>query len=191
MSDKKVQHDYLTPPEECEAIYRILDGEPALDPCGHPDQFLKAARVLYGDPHEGDGLAARWSDHGTTAFLNPTHGDREPQEPPNFTWHPFTQWVMKASLEAQRGVTVLAFLPAATDRRWFHQYMPETQIVCLLEKRVKSFAPAEKYGDPPIRCKQPNSAHLYALWTKEKAAVERFYEALKDRGFIAEPSPID
>jgi len=191
---KIIEYDYLLPPEECERAYRILGGQPTDDPCGHPDQFLKADRVCFGDTAENDGMRLAW---GPRVLLNPTHGERRPEEEPNFEWYPLSRWVQKASIEAQRGSTVLALLPAATDRAWFHTYLPEfAASVCLLRARIKSYAPDREGGGSPILQPQPRHPHLYALFTKDQATFDRFYEELgKDTterermGVVFEPNP--
>ena len=148
---KPPQFNYLLPPEECERFYEVLDGHPGLDPCGHPDQFLQADVVMYGTAAEDDGFKAAWRTY-RSVVLNAAHGEREPDwdaieddNPgwlrPDWPWHSFSKWIMKASVEATNGTTVLAFMPAATDRKWFHQYVPDANLIVLLEQRVKCYRP--------------------------------------------------
>lgn len=193
MSKKDPEFNYLLPPEECEMIYKILGREPDLDPCGHPDQLLKAGTVMYGDPDNDDGMTAKWAEltNKGLVVLNPCGGERKPDHVDlNFAWYPFSRWLMKASAEAQRGATILAFLPAYTDRRWFHQNATQAASLCFLERRVKSMLP-NPAGGAPVRGEQPSQPHLYAVWTKDKGIFERFYEALAPRGFVADPCPVD
>lgn len=187
---KRREFDYLLPPEECERVYEVLDGEPTLDPCGHPDQFLKAGRVLYGTNEDDDGMLAPW--RGERVFLNAPHGEREPKHDVDFAWYSFTKWMTKASIESQRGATVLAFLPATTDRRWFHNFVSEATSIVLLEQRVKCYIPDRASTDgPPTRGAQPMTPHMLALWTSDRDTSERFFEAYKSRGMIVEPRPLD
>ena len=194
---KPPQFNYLMPPEECERIYKVLEGPPGLDPCGHPDQFLDAGQIMYGTADEDDGFKVSWRDYNSVV-LNAPHGEREPDwdaiaaDNPDWTrpdhpWHPFSRWITKASIEAAAGATVLAFMPAATDRKWFHQYVVAANAVALLEQRVKCYLPSNKADHPPVRGPQPMNAHMLVLWTKDSALADRFYEVYKERGMIVEP----
>jgi len=198
---KKIpQFHYLLPPEECERVYTVLGGEPGLDPCGHPDQFLRAGKIMYGMDTEDDGLTAQWRDYGTV-FLNACHGEREPDwdaiekdnpdwRRPDWAWHAFSKWIAKASVEAQRGATVLAFMPASTDRKWFHHYVTTSSSISFLEQRVKCYIP-EPNGDEPKRGAQPMTSHMIVLWTADKEIADRFFEVYKARGMVVEPNPVD
>lgn len=189
MPEKRREFDYLLPPEECARVYDVLEGHPTLDPCGHPDQFLEADRVLYGTNTEDDGMLAPWRDQ--KVFLNAPHGEREPKHPTDFCWYPFTKWMTKASIESQKGATVLGFLPATTDRRWFHNYVSEATSIVLLEQRVKCYVPdRERVDGPPSRGAQPMTPHMLALWTNDANTAERFYLVYKSRGMIVEPRPL-
>lgn len=196
---KPPQFNYLLPPEECARVYAVLNGKPGLDPCGHPDQFLEADKVMYGTAPEDDGFQAQWRDYGTVV-LNAPHGEREPDwegieadNPgwvrPDHPWHPFSKWITKASIEASAGATVLAFMPAATDRKWFHQYVVEANSIALLEQRVKCYVPNPQGGDPE-RGPQPMNSHMMVLWTSDNAVADRFYDTYKTRGMIVEPRPV-
>lgn len=195
---KPPQLNYLLPPEECERVYEVLGGHPGLDPCGHVDQFLKAEKVMYGMDSEDDGFMAPWADYGTV-LLNAPHGEREPDwegiesanpdwHRPDWPWYPFSKWIAKGSAEAQRGATVLAFMPAATDRGWFHDYGPEMNSMALLRQRVKCWIPLP--GGEPIRGPQPQNAHMLVLWTPEATIADRFYEVYRGRGMIVEPKAV-
>lgn len=195
---KKIpQFDYLLPPDECERIYEVLGMPPGLDPCGHPDQFLKADRVCYGTSDEDDGYLVPWREH-KTVLLNATHNEREPDwagieadnpewHRPDWKWHAFSKWITKASVEAQHGTTVVAFMPASTDRKWFHQYVAACNSLALLEQRVKCYVPGP---DEPIRGAQPMTAHMMVLWTQDGDLADRFFEVYKARGMIVEPHPV-
>ena len=203
MAEKKApEYDYLLPPEECERAYRILGRKPTLDPSGHPDQFLEADRILYGTAGEDDGMLVSW-DSGSV-ILNPCHGERQPKEHPGFEWYPLSRWIMKANTEASAGATVLALLPANTDRRWFHAHVAVdggASSIAFLERRIKSFAPDRKNENDgkPIRQPQPMAPHMWVLWTADAAVFERFYTELGLRdeddgsrhGFVTEPNPIE
>jgi hypothetical protein len=194
---KPPQFNYLLPPEEVLRIYDVLGGKPGLDPCGHPDQFLEAEKVMYGTAPEDDGFQAVWRNY-KTVVLNAPHGEREPDwdgieadhpnwQRPDWPWHPFSRWITKASIEATNGATVLAFMPAATDRKWFHQYVSEANSIALLEQRVKCYVPTD--GEPE-RGPQPMNAHMLVLWTSDNTTADRFYETYKTRGMIVEPRPV-
>jgi len=198
---KKIpQFDYLLPPEECARAYTVLGGPPGLDPCGHPAQFLQATRVMYGMGDEDDGLRESWREHGSVV-LNAVHGEREPDwvgieqdnpgwRKPDWTWHSFSKWLAKASVEAQNGCTVLAFMPASTDRKWFHHYVSGATSLVLLEQRVKCFVPGGA-NDEPTRGPQPMTPHMLALWTSDKATSDRFFSTYAGRGMVVEPNPLD
>jgi hypothetical protein len=200
---KKIpEFHYLLPPEECERIYTVLGGEPGLDPCGHVDQFLRAKTVLYGMDDADDGLTAQWRDYGTV-FLNAPHGEREPDwdtiekdnpgwQRPDWRWHAFSKWITKASVEAQNGATVIAFMPASTDRKWFHHYVTTSTSIAFLEQRVKCYVPDRTNEDSePKRGPQPMNPHMVVLWTADKATADRFFETYKARGMVVEPNPVD
>jgi hypothetical protein len=197
---KPPQLDYMIAPEECDRIYTVLGGNPDLDPCGHPDQFIKAKDTCYGMSEADDGFQRVWQDSGTV-FLNPPHGEREPNwdailednpewVKPDWPWYSFSKWITKASVTGQSGGTVLAFMPASTDRKWFHQYAREAQAIVFLEKRVKSFIPAPRMGDDPVKGAQPMNAHMFVLWTSDKEVADRFYETYRNLGMVVEPRPI-
>lgn len=46
-------------------------------------------------------------------------------------------WVEKAYNEMQRGITVVALLPARTDTRWFHEYVVRASEVRFVRGRLK------------------------------------------------------
>ena len=197
---KPPQLDYLIAQEECERIYKVLGGKPKLDPCGHPDQFIEAEQICYGMEESDDGFLRQWAQSGTV-FLNPPHGEREPNweaiaednpdwVKPDWPWYSFSKWIAKASAEGQAGATVLVFMPASTDRKWFHEHVREAQAIVFLKKRVKNYYPAPRMGDEPIKGKQPMNAHMYVLWTSDKEVADRFYEEFKDRGVVVEPRPV-
>lgn len=205
-SKREPEYDYLLPPEECERAYKILGREPDLDPCGHPDQFLKAGKVYYGTTSDDDGMLAPWVDEDGQpgmVILNASHGERTPKDHPGFEWYPLSRWIMKAAAEAEKGATVLALLPANTDRVWFHNHVAAdggAASVCLLEKRVKNYAPDRTGSNngEPIKQPQPMQPHMWVLWTKDKAVFERFYTVLGKRdeagarlGFVTEPNPVE
>lgn len=191
MAKKAPEFNYLFPPEECEYVYRVFGGKPSLDPCGHPEQFLEAERVLYGDPAAPDdnGMALSWA--GETVFLNPSKGERlDPSLPgPGFQWYPFSKWIMKAVVESQKGANILLFAPSTTDTTWFHTQVVTAQSICFLNKRVKSYRPDTDTGNPVLGI-QPKEGHLLALWTADEEVFRRFGEVYEDRGLIVDPNPL-
>ena len=199
---KPPEYNYLLPPKECEVMYRILGRKPTMDPCGHPDQFLEADKIYYGTGTDDDGMLVPWTQPGGEpgfVVLNASHGERAPKVQPNFAWYPLSRWIMKASAEAQKGSTIIAPLPANTDRTWFHAQVTEySASICFLEKRLKFFAPDYETGGPPKELPQPMVPHMYVLWTKDKDVFERFYQELGARdanggrlGFVTEPNPVE
>lgn len=183
--------DYLLPPEECKLVYTVFDGVPDLDPCGHPDQYLDAHEVFYGGDPSEDGMLADWKKQ--KVFLNPPHGEKTPKTAPNYKWYPFSRWMMKASVAAQRGATILALLPANTDRKWFHTYITQCQAIAFLKSRIKNYTPDyhSVNNGKPVQAAQPRDGHMYALWTRDKDVFERFDLALDKRGFVVEAQGLD
>lgn len=194
---KPPQFDYLFPPDACELVYQVLDGRPGLDPCGHPQQFLEAETTLYGMGAEDDGMLASWREH-KSVFFNAAHGEREPDwealdeigvSKPDWTWYAYSKWITKASVEAQAGATVFGFMPASTDRKWFHHYAVAANSIAFLEQRVKCYIPGVR-DEPPVQGPQPMNSHMLVLWTSDKKIADRFYEVLKSRAMIVEPIPV-
>lgn len=63
---------------------------------------------------EADGLSQEWvlgAAPGTAAWMNPPYGRK------------IGAWVAKAACEANRGLTIIALLPARTDTNWWHEYI--------------------------------------------------------------------
>lgn len=59
---------------------------------------------------EINGLVQDWSDN-SVCWMNPPYGTE------------ISKWVEKAYNEAQKGIKVVALLPARTDTRWFHDWI--------------------------------------------------------------------
>lgn len=69
-------------------------------------------------------LLWRTADKGAV-WMNPPYG------------RGIEQWVRKAYNESQKGLTVVALLPARTDTSWFHNYILNKQEVRYLRGRIK------------------------------------------------------
>lgn len=68
---------------------------------------------------ESDGLAQSWRTTGAV-WCNPPYG------------RDIIKWARKAYYESLGGQTIVMFLPARTDTRWFHEYVyPYAEIVFL------------------------------------------------------------
>ena len=63
------------------------------------------------DPTMRDAFTRNWTEDaaGGTIWLNPPYGKT------------IKDWMAKADLEASRGSTVVALVPARTDTRWWHE----------------------------------------------------------------------
>ena len=57
-----------------------------------------------------DGLKQDWSNY-KACWMNPPYGTE------------ISKWVKKAYNEAQKGIKIVALLPARTDTRWFHDWI--------------------------------------------------------------------
>lgn len=90
-----------------------------LDPCANRDNH----KCDNWFSKESDGLNKSWQGH--TVFMNPPYG-RE-----------IGKWVEKAYREYQKGVTVVALLPARTDTRWFHNYIYGKAEIRFIKGRLK------------------------------------------------------
>lgn len=109
--------DWETPWELFEELHREFGF--TLDVCAE-EHNTKLGN--YFSP-EDDGLSQDWS--GNTCWMNPPYG-RE-----------IGKWVEKSHSEAQKGVTVVALLPARTDTRWFHNFIYKQAEIRFLKGRIK------------------------------------------------------
>jgi phage N-6-adenine-methyltransferase len=95
--------DWSTPPEIVQELAKEF-GEFTLDPCCRPETAKATQYYTKAD----DGLSQRW--HGRV-WLNPPYSNPGP-------------WLKKAiDSVGQEADLVVALLPAATDTRWFHDYV--------------------------------------------------------------------
>lgn len=83
---------------------------------------------------DGDGLAAKEWAPGPV-WMNPPYG------------RGIGRWIERAHRESQRGVTVVALLPARTDTSWWHDYCMKAEIR-FLRGRLKFDGP--KAGRSPF-----------------------------------------
>lgn len=182
--------DWMTPPSEVEQVIVPIIGVPNLDPSSHPAAYVPSRVRFFGHAREDDGFLQNWHELGATAFLNPTYGETWPKQmgPKPATWRPCSRWVEKCGVEAARGMTVLALLPAHTDRRWFHRYIARCDAFCLLEKRVK-FVRAG-HGLETQAKSQPGGGHMYALWAghDRERYLDAFDRVLSPRGLVVTPA---
>lgn len=85
-----------------------VSGRIALDPCAFRDRRFHFARVNHtrsGLTHDWTGLGA--PGPGEVVYMNPPYGKE------------LDDWVRKARVEAQKGISVIALLPARVDRECF------------------------------------------------------------------------
>jgi phage N-6-adenine-methyltransferase len=93
-----------------------------LDPCtstSKPGNLNTPHYFLYP---EKDGLVEDWSRYGSV-FCNP----------------PFKhalKWIKKAKEEAEKGCTVVMFLPSKTETAWWHDYALKADEIRFVRKRV-------------------------------------------------------
>jgi len=101
--------DWETP----QHVFDELDAEFGpfeLDVCATPDNAKCADYFI----EEQNGLAQTWAPR--RCWMNPPYG-RE-----------IGAWVRKAALEADRGATIVALLPARTDTAWWHDYCIDREV---------------------------------------------------------------
>jgi phage N-6-adenine-methyltransferase len=106
--------------ETPKGLYELLDAEFSfsLDPCSTIGNHK--CRRYY--TKEEDGLWMPWAPH--SVFMNPPYG-REQGE-----------WVKKAYEESLKGATVVCLLKAATDTKWWHEYVMRAKEVRFIKGRV-------------------------------------------------------
>lgn len=90
-----------------------------LDPCsdGVNNKCAKYFTV------EDDGLAQSWAPY--TTFMNPPYG------------RAIGDWIKKAYEESQKGVTVVALIPARTDTKYWHDYVMKAAEIRFVKGRLK------------------------------------------------------
>lgn len=112
---------WSTPPD----FFAALNAEFSftLDVCAIPEN-AKCSRFF--TPTE-DGLSQPWVG---ICWMNPPYGRQ------------IGQWVQKAHASSRDGATVVCLLPARTDTRWWHLYVPRASEVRFIRGRLK-------FGGPP------------------------------------------
>jgi site-specific DNA-methyltransferase (adenine-specific) len=75
-----------------------------------------------------DGLAQNWAHTAGVVWMNPPYSRGQQ-----------SKWIAKAALEATKGITVVALLPARTDTKAFHQYIynQPNVVIRFLKGRLK------------------------------------------------------
>lgn len=116
--------EWSTPDE----IFQPLDDEFHfdLDACASKEN-RKVPRYfsIDGTGIAHDALTQDWSKFGTSIWCNPPYG-RE-----------IVKWVRKCFEESQKGLTVVALLPARTDTKWFWDYILDKAEIRLIKGRLK------------------------------------------------------
>ena len=112
---RSAQHTrWTTPPELIDAL--IAAGiNFDIDPCspGAGKSVVPASLHL---TEEEDGLTAPWY---RSAYVNPPYGKALPH------------WIRKMSLEAARGVQIVALLPVRAETRWLHDHVAKADVLFL------------------------------------------------------------
>ena len=114
--------DWLTPQPVVDAVVRLYQGQPDLDPAGHRDQLVPARRVVLLPE---DGLEVPWRGK---VYVNPPYG------------RGLRAWLAKGrdSFRADSDGTEVAMLvPAATGAEYFHDIVfGSATAVCLWRGRL-------------------------------------------------------
>lgn len=103
--------DWATPQDFFDSVNAEL-GPFTMDVCATKEN--KKCPSFYGLDVGIDGLTAPWHLNaipGSKCWMNPPYG------------RVIGKWIAKASLEASKGCTVVALLPARTDTKYFHDYI--------------------------------------------------------------------
>jgi site-specific DNA-methyltransferase (adenine-specific) len=114
LSSKRM--DWNTPEEVLELVRKVAPI--GLDPCSNPASTVNARENWYSN-----GLTNGWDGVGLV-YVNPPYG-RE-----------LKQWAEKIAAEADRGVEIIALVPARTDTKWFRQMFFACTCVCLWKGRI-------------------------------------------------------
>lgn len=146
--------DWCTPLVVLERVRQV--GPIVLDPCASRGAIVRAA-VEY---HEGDdGLTKSWA-LGGLVYVNPPYG------------RPISRWTWKMREEGERGVELVALLPARVDTEWWQEDVaPSAESICFWRGRL-TFLGAEQGAPFP-------SAVVY--WGER---VRRFVRAFAGAGWI-------
>lgn len=119
-SSKKM--DWQTPDEFLDIVREFAPIQ--LDPCTSPENPV-GARV-WMTPRE-NGLLQNWDEFQSWSdaitYMNPPYGRQ------------IGKWTYKASLEAQKGVEIIALVPARTDTKWFQE--ADFTAVCFWRGRLR------------------------------------------------------
>ena len=113
-----------------------------LDPCGHPNRFLKEDMVtitLSGAYCEGklfnksvtNGLNISWED--CRVFVNPPYTKKKGEIPQ------IDQWVKKVFEEMNRAEVIVLLIPARTDTKYFHNWIYGIADITFLKGRQSFF----------------------------------------------------
>lgn len=163
--------EWRTPNSVLDRVRRV--GLISLDPCAHPCGLVDAVVEWYG-PNQGgiDGLKEDWNIETKTpgvVFVNPPYGK------------PIKDWSAKCALEhLERGVDVVALLPARTDTSWWQETVPLARCVCFWRGRIKFLSDGGEVNPAPF----PSAI---VLWTNKNDVYQKFYEAFHDTGWLVQP----
>ena len=115
--------EWETPDE----LFAILNDEFHfdLDVCASKENF-KVSRYfsIDGTGIAHDALTQDWSAFAKVCWNNPPYG------------RDLIQWVRKSFEEAQKGVVVVALLPARTDTKWFHEFVLKAAEIRFIRGRL-------------------------------------------------------
>jgi len=127
------RHDWETPQDFFDELDKEFSFD--IDVCATPEN-TKCKRFF---SPEQDGLKQEWSG---TCWMNPPYGKD------------ISKWVKKAHMEALKGTTTVALLPARTDTRWFHDYIYGKHEIRFVKGRLK-------FGGSKVNAPFPNMVVIF------------------------------
>lgn len=152
------ERDSRFTPAEFVSILEMVWGRIDLDPCGHVDSPVRAARkILLSDG--GDGLRDEWS--GRFVYVNPPFSS-------------MTSWLRRANEMWSLGKVekVAALVPARTDSAYFHDHLARVCDIGFLRGRMQ-FARASGRSDKANRVPFSLMVCIWGATSEEIQAFDR------------------
>lgn len=140
------RNDWGTPKKYVDAVWKVFDGEIALDPCANPYSIVNADTEYCLPQH--DGLKESWDF--PSIYINPPYGaDRE-------RGTTIKDWIRRCTEAHEKyGSEVLALIPVATNTRHWKYYVwgRATAICFLYDTRLRFLINGKDKGKgAPMSC---------------------------------------